>query len=467
MKTRLRDWFDGVGVRTKIMGIVLGLVILLGLGTTGWVHFTLQQTLRQQLELRGASVTRDLAARSTDLLLTNNVFALHALVRDTVDNNEGLRYAFVLDDQRSTVVHSFAGGVPEGLVDANTVKGNERVHLEILQTEEGLVWDFAVPIFGGRVGYARTGLTEQGLQATVAATTNELLLVTALVSMLGIAGGYLLAWIITRPVQSLVAVTQAVARGDLSRRAWPESQDEIGRLGLAFNLMVDDLAREQARRSQLLDAVISAQEEERKRIARELHDETGQALTSLMVGLKIASESDRPGERLQELRAITSEALEGVRDLARELRPPLVDDLGLEAALDRYCRNYGTKHGLAVDWQATGFWNQAPLPSPVTIALYRIVQEALTNVVRHAQARNVSVVLERRAHSIVALVEDDGVGFVVGSVEGASDAARPSELSQKGLGLFGMGERAALLGGTLNVESSPGMGTTVRVELPL
>lgn len=467
MLERLLGLVGRVSVRTKIMGIVLGLVALLGLGTTVWVHFTLQNTLRQQLELRGVSVTRDLAARSTDLLLTNNVFALHALVRDTVENNDDLRYAFLLDEQKKTVVHSFPRGVPDGLIEANLVSGNERVHVEVLETEEGLIWDFAVPVFGGRAGFARVGLSEQRLQSVIFTTTEQLLLVTVLVSILGIAAGYFLTLIITRPVLGLVQVTQAVTRGDLTQRAHFWAQDEIGTLSEAFNLMVEDLARERVRRSQLLDAVITAQEEERKRIARELHDETGQALTSLLVGLKVAAEADAPRHHLIELRAIAAQTLEGVRDLARELRPPLLDDLGLAAALERHSRQYGAKHGLTVDWQALRMDDGTALSPQLAMALYRIIQEALTNVVRHAQAKNVSVVVERKSQSVVAVVEDDGVGFSVSDVRIRDLGMECAENEQPGLGLFGMQERAALLGGTLNVESSPGQGTTIRVELPL
>ena len=177
---RIWELIGSVSVRTKIMGIVLGLVALLGLGTTFWVRYTLEDALRNQLKLRGISVTRDLAARATDLVLTNNTFALHNLVRDTTQNNEDLVYAFMLDERGQIIVHSFESGLPKGLRQANGVAGDAHHHLELLNTEEGLVWDFAVPIFDGKAGTVRVGISERHLQAAVASTTRQLLTATAL-----------------------------------------------------------------------------------------------------------------------------------------------------------------------------------------------------------------------------------------------------------------------------------------------
>lgn len=213
---------------------------------------------------------------------------------------------------------------------------------------------------------------------------------------------------------------------------------------------------------QLLDRVINAQEEERKRIARELHDETSQALTSLMVQLKVLEEVDSLAgaqAQMRDLRVAVAKTLKEVHDLALELRPSALDDLGLLAALQNYLRGYEHKFRLAVDFQVLGLGSQRLSPQ-VETALYRIVQEALTNVARHAQAQNVSVLLERRGPSVVAIVEDDGRGFDVARVMGSC----PQE---KNLGLYGMQERASLLGGTMTIESTPGVGTAVFVEIPL
>ena len=148
-----------------------------------------------------------------------------------------------------------------------------------------------------------------------------------------------------------------------------------------------------------------------------------------------------------------------MHDLALELRPSVLDDLGLVAALRRYCRDYETKSRLPVDFQAVGLGSHR-LPSHVETALYRIVQEALINVARHAQARHVSLLLEKRGPSVIVVVEDDGQGFDVAQVMG-------SRVRSRNLGLHGMRERASLLGGMLTIESGSDTGTAIFVEIPM
>ena len=201
--------------------------------------------------------------------------------------------------------------------------------------------------------------------------------------------------------------------------------------------------------------VIDAQELERRRLARELHDETGQALTSILLGLKgiRAAQSDGEAEQAEaELRELVVHALQDVRSLAVELRPTALDDFGLAAALERLGETFSERSGIATEVQA--HLGDVRLPPEVETALYRLVQEALTNVVKHAEAKNVSVVVTRRAGGVGAVVEDDGRGFAEAGVR--DDA----------LGIVGMRERVALLGGTLTFESSPGGGTALVAYIP-
>jgi signal transduction histidine kinase len=204
-----------------------------------------------------------------------------------------------------------------------------------------------------------------------------------------------------------------------------------------------------------LRRVVDAQEQERRRLARELHDETGQALTSILLGLKaleetLATESARAATA--ELRERVVATLQDVRGLAVELRPSALDDFGLAAALERLTTAFADQTGIAVDFEAS--FGDARLPSDVETALYRIVQESLTNVVKHAQARRVSILLTRTSASVKAVVEDDGRGIGDDSTGG-------------GFGLVGMRERLSLLGGRLEIESAPGSGTTIAAEVPL
>jgi signal transduction histidine kinase len=215
-------------------------------------------------------------------------------------------------------------------------------------------------------------------------------------------------------------------------------------------------------RARLLKQVLSAREEEQRRIARDLHDGIGQSLTSLLLGLRAAAEVptfEEARARLGELRGITAALLDEVRRLARGLRPSVLDDLGLAAALERYAADYTQAHGIAVDVYAPDL-ALARLPAEVETALYRIAQEALTNVLKHAAAKAVSLVVRREASGIHLTVEDDGRGF-------DNDALLQAPGTGIGLGLLDIRERAALLNGSVTLESRPGSGTTVHVCIPL
>lgn len=462
---RLWNTLGAVSVRMKIMGIVLALVAVLGIGTTLQVRAMSRQALVARLQEQSVATGRDLAARATDLILINDLYGLHRLLEETQQNNPDVRYAFIVDEQGKVLAHTFGPGFPEGLVEANAVPSEQHHHTLSLPTDEGQIWDTAVPIFDGRAGTARVGFSEESVQATVETLTGQMLLTTVLVSAVGVAAAIGLTWLVTRPILQLKEATQAVGQGDFSRRVQPWAADEIGELAAAFNVMTADLAQAEREReerdqlrSQLLEKVIAAQEEERKRIARELHDETGQALTSLMVRLKRMNQ-ECPVSALQpqmdELRELLADTLNGVHNLSLELRPKVLDDLGLEAALQRYVQDWRARYRVEADLVMLGMDRQR-LPAPVETALYRIVQEGLTNVARHAEAHTVSVMVERRNGRVRAIIEDDGIGFNL------ADAA-----SGEQLGLYGMQERAELLGGTITIESAPGQGTSIFVEVPV
>ncbi len=220
-------------------------------------------------------------------------------------------------------------------------------------------------------------------------------------------------------------------------------------------------AREVAQR-ELLGQVIAAQEAERARVSRDLHDEIGQALTSVLLGLHLVE--DPPGEepepdgarttRLVEVRGLVADALEQVRSLAFELRPTVLDDIGIVPALHRLADDTAERSDLQVDVTIHGLDDPVRLPGEVETVIYRAVQESLTNVVRHAAATLASVFVVADPVHVRAVIEDDGQGFDPGS-------------SEASLGLAGMRERAALAEGSLLIESSPGQGTTIIVEIPL
>jgi signal transduction histidine kinase len=217
----------------------------------------------------------------------------------------------------------------------------------------------------------------------------------------------------------------------------------------------------EAARQQFLRQLVTAQEEERRRLARELHDQLGQQLTALKLGLQLLQDAShgRSSGLARQLQDIVDGLGRAVQHLAWELRPSALDDLGLHTALLHYVERWSAHANIEVDFQSIGLESHR-LPSHIETTMYRIVQEALTNVLKHAKGERVSLILECSNSRVLAVVEDDGCGFDI-------EAVLTSAHTERSLGLLGMQERAALVGGTLHLESAPGRGTTVCVRIPL
>jgi PAS domain S-box-containing protein len=230
-------------------------------------------------------------------------------------------------------------------------------------------------------------------------------------------------------------------------------------VGTHFDLTERKRAEAERARREFLSRLVFAQEDERRRIAREMHDQFGEHLTALALRIRLLNDAagDRPdlGAHIETMKTIAQRLDHDVEQLVWQLRPTALDDLGLRSALANYVQDWSARVGIAARLHTTGLMDDR-LPPDVETALYRIAQEALTNVAKHASASNVEVILERRTDSVLLIVEDDGVGF--------DPAAR--ETSAEGFGLVSMRERAALVGATLEIESSSGNGTAILVRLP-
>lgn len=644
-KDRFFQRITGVSLRTKIVGMVLSAVLLIGLATTITVRARLDGNLERGLEERGIAIGRYVAARATDLVLTDNTFALYQLLRDTLENNLDVRYVYIVDSQNQVIAHTFLQNVPRGLMVLNQLGLQDNYRLQPFKSEEGQMIDIAVPMLDGQVGVAHIGLSLNRLHNEVAQATQQLLVILAISLFLGAGIALVLTRVLTRPILDLVAVTRQLEAGDLEARARFYMADEVGELAQAFNAMADSLqashismlrrvrelailnatataisstlnrqamlqaalskvleelglqagwvfledlnsptglhlaaqqglskifayqeatrelgdcvcarvmqtgealivhdictecqridsevvkaekltshasiplvsrnqvigvlnvasrdarlfsendlsmldsigrqigvAAENARlweevkeketlRGQLLEKIITAQENERQRLARELHDEAGQALTSLKFSLRNLERVKNPASarsQLQSLRDFVGQIQKDLHDLALELHPPALDELGLVAALQNFATRYARHTELLVEFQTLGMgaeenYNDLDISPQIAVAAYRLVQEALTNVARHARAQKISILLEHKDNQIFIIVDDDGDGFDVHTVFDQHSV-------NEHLGIHSMKERVEMLGGVFTVESRLGEGSTVFARLPL
>ena len=480
---RLVQWAhrgQEISIRVKLMAIVVGMALLMGWAVIVEVSATFSDTLQSTWDDHARAVAREVASRSTDLILNDDRGALGQLLTGWRDDEQDVSYLFVVGPDGTVLAHTFPSAVPASLLGANSPSSGDP-GVTLLSYGGSPIRDTAYPILGGRAGVVRLGMSETRLRESVRSLVWRLLLIVLVASAVGVGLVLILTNRIIRPLAELVDAARSIAKGNSGRRASITTGDEVGRLGAAFNVMAESLgcsADENSRlleevrtrdalRLRLLDQVIGAQEEERRRIARELHDETGQSLTSILISLRILEESvqqcgpcarsDGVRTQAEGARTVAVQTLDEVRRLSRDLRPSALDDLGLSAALERCAKEFARRCSIPIDYQVVGM-EDVRLPPRTETALYRIAQEALTNVARYSGAQNVSLVLERQGAGVHVIIEDDGCGFDVAAALRAHGGT---------MGLLSMQERAHLVGGKLTVESLPGQGTTVFAEAPL
>lgn len=462
---KLRTILLGVPLQLKILGLALTLIFLCGAITIYQVRGALNENTEIFLREESRFVANELSYQTHDYLLINDIYGLTQMLRNTVQNRPDLRYVIIVNSAGQVMAHTFDGGFPSDLLGKNATLVARPDNLTLLETTEGKIWEARVGINNGNEGLVITGIKGDILRHQAEDVVWSLARTILLVAVLGSLISLWLTRIITRPVNRLLAAMQIVRRGDYSVILTPTTcKDELGKLIEGFNEMTETLGkadRFRQEREQLqkhfLQRVMASQEGERKRIARELHDQTGQALASFMVDLKVLENAKQPDEIRQgiiRLKNALFKEMEAIHDLAMALRPSVLDDLGLEPALKMLIAKMNALQDMHATLTLIGFDNKRPDSCPET-CVYRIIQEALVNVIKHAGATEVTVLLEWRGDKLRGVIEDNGIGF------------EPDQMDHKTkLGVLGMRERAQLLQGICNIESSPDHGSMVSFEIP-
>jgi signal transduction histidine kinase len=437
---RLNGMLLSAPVFVKVMGVALGMALVLGGGMLWQIRQTWHGHMLRDLDQRGQKLASEVSSHWAGLshagVSADMVAELHHSVAEVPD----LAY-LILQDTNALVLAEAR--------DPGAMPGAPGIR-ELTAT------------FGNGPHQLRVGMSTARLDQEVAWLTRRLARTTAIIMVLGLLAAWGLTRILTHPIEELVSLARAVRAGNYQTKAPVRARDEVGELAATFNQMADAIAQKEAARQQLLRKVIHAAEEERKRIARELHDHTGQALTSQIAALSALesqSENSLARRRLTELRQQAERTLEEVHDLAVGLRPSVLDDVGLRAALDRHCRLFARRFRVQVACVDLDL-NDQRLPAEVELTIYRMVQETLTNAVRHGHANRIMALARLSQNRLLAIVQDNGCGFE------ARDWQKRC-LESNRLGLLGIQERVSLIGGSFCVDSEPGKGAAVYADVPL
>lgn len=479
-------WLRQLSIYYKINGIIIGMLLLLSLIIGIIMIKTTSQLLDQQIEQRGFEVGTYIAALSSNDILLDDHYALYDRINKTKNNREDVRYILITDSAGGIIANTFAGNLPKGLPIITPMKTtetlsfdsatkiNEEYRVVKMNSNEGPLREIIVPIENGAIGFVRVGMSENNTQQLLKTKIDEFFITTFLICLLAVFGATHLAYVIIYPLRSLTSATKQIQLGNFSVQAEVKGEDEVGHLATIFNEMVNslqekdienkhlvtELRNKEAMRTILMNKLFTIQEEERKRLSRELHDETSQSLASLLAYMKVLLSKltdDNQKELLLGARDVAINVLDGLRKMAVELRPPVLDDLGIIAAIDKYINHFSVQHNISVCFSAPD--DKLIIGNDISLALYRILQESLTNISKHAYASEVNVSLTKDATTISLMIADNGLGLRPGELESA-------RLNNR-LGVYGMKERVELLGGSFNFHSVSGNGTKITVVLPI
>ena len=490
------------GLRTKLTFLTEGLIVILIILTGIITTFREKNALENELRKRGLALASDLSKFAARPMLSRDLPTLRRFVNHTMEQDYVL-YAMLVDPQGKVVMHSdltevgkMFDGHADDLGPATGTPGRMSTRLP---EKSGSHCDLSAPveIAGARLGTVWLGYSYMAVEKEIAEARNQIVLIGMVVIAIGAVASYLLAAYISAPVNRITEATEAVADGDLIPSLTIKRTDEIGRLANSFNKMSEDLAkhrkhlqnlvrertvelesanenlrqeiavRERAQQQlgksrerlrKLASHIQHAREQEAKRIAREIHDELGQALTALKFDLhwverKLETDPAFLREKIDKMSELIDSTVKSVRRISSELRPGLLDDFGLSAAMEWQSKEFGERTGLECEFASDP--ENIVLDQDRSVAIFRVFQETLTNIARHADATAVKAVLRETDGDVRLTVIDNGKGITEAQIG-----------DSKSFGVIGMHERVNNLGGDLRIHGAPNQGTTVDVRIP-
>ena len=469
----------------KIIVLTSGIVAVMGLVTIVAINGVVKSTVRNSIEQNGVVLAQTTSSNVADQYLDGKLLTVKNVLENQLDSNRYLVYAYILNRDNGTVVNTFHQGFPAGLIQLDPLPSGSTSVTKLLNINGNLVRDTGVPLVDGLDSIElHIGLSESALLLPISKISWVITVMTLIGIIIGSLAALILSRLITGPLEKLTLQAERIGEGNLEGEIQFDSRDEVGNLARSFNRMTAHLkeniqalqrrnqelsllSQKLGEREELLGKlwhqVISAQEEERKRIARELHDETTQSLAAITIGLKTAEETmpsdlSKSIRLLEQLRNMAGQVVKELHNIIYDLRPTVLDDLGLVPALRWYAETRLGARGVEFELQVIGINRRFPPEMETT--LYRIGQEAIRNTFKHAQAHNVVLVIAQKENNLMMQIKDDGRGFVNKEMWSTTNKGMH-------LGLLGMRERVGLLGGIIEINSRVGEGTVVTVKLEL
>ena len=445
------------GLQLKLTALIECLVVAVVLGTGIVTTFREKTTLENELHKRGYTLAADLASFTASPLLSRDLPTLRRFVNHSMTQDYVL-YIMIVNNENQIVMHSDLDYVGKDM----SMYQREPLarHLDLSAT---------VQIADAVLGTVFLGYSYMAVEDEIRTAVKQILMIGGVAIVLGAIMAYVLASFIAAPITKMIEATNQLAAGNSPPPLEIRNTDEIGALAESFNDMAQELTRHRTHLQNLVDErtralrelalhIQLAKEEEAKRIAREIHDELGQTLTALKIDLhwlktRLPVDADALQEKIGTMNRLIGETIHCVRIISSQLRPGLLDDFGLSAAMEWQIKEFSDRTGISCHF----FSNPENIipPPDQSVALFRIFQEALTNVARHARAADVKAGIWETSTQLVMEVRDNGVGITPSQIE-----------DSRSFGVIGMHERIYRLGGRLELSGSRETGTTLRAWVP-
>ncbi len=456
----------------KFNALIVGTIFICGLLIGMILLYTTSTEMEHELDKSGREIGQSMSTVISSAILLDDTFKITEQLIQTKNLNDQIQYIIVSRPNGEMLTSTFTDGIPQGLPLVRTPQAADVI---TYNSNEGYIREILCPIDDGLVGYFRIGLTEKPMAQLMRKRFIEMITLILLICLLA-------SWLATRyanaflkPIQTMAAAVRQLGRGNYQVTVPVSTSDDVGRLAKAFNSMVNRLSvkdKENLRlvaalqekeklRMWLIQQLFTAREDERRRISRELHDETSQSMVAILSYLRIIMDrTTDPSvkELVSGVRDLTKDTLEGLRHLAVNLHPPLLDDLGLIVAMEKYLDSFRMAHPqIQITYTHNGDFTA--ISRPMALLCYRLMQESLTNIIRHSQATAVAIAMQITPVQLTMSVTDNGIGF-------SEDTAKQARLDNH-LGLVSMRERTELLNGTFCIHSQPAAGTAICITLPL